>query len=254
MKALVQRGLLAAYRAVHATGVLSTPWGRRAFLRAYAAYKSWFDPSIESLRTFVRAGDWVVDVGANVGHFTVRFARWTRAGGKVLALEPEPDNLVALRDAVARAGLRDTIETVAGAAAESAGVAYLRLNPHNPADHRLGQSGVPVTLHTLDALMAERGDPPVGLVKIDVQGAEPRVIAGAEQLLRRCRPALYIEVDDAALGEAGSSADRLLEQLGDLGYRPHALEAPDRALSPAEVRTACERLGYADFLFLHDGR
>ena len=254
MKALLQRGLLAAYRAAHATGILSTPLGRRTFLRAYAAYKSWFDPSIDPLRAFVREGGWIVDVGANVGHFTLTFARWTGGGGKVLALEPEPDNVAALRDSVSRAGLGDGVEVVAGAAAERTGIAHLRLNPHNPADHRLAQAGVPVSLYTLDGLIAERGDPPVSLIKIDVQGAEPRVIAGAEEVLRRCRPALFIEIDDAALTEAGSSAAALLQQLDRLGYRPSAAGEPARRLSPADVQAACQRLGYADFLFLHESR
>ena len=254
MKGRLQRVLLAGYRALHGTGLLSTPAGRRAFLFAYGLYKRWVDPSVEPLRQHVREGEWIVDVGANVGHLCVQFARWTRSGGRVLAIEPEPHNLAALHAALRRSGLESRVLVVAGVAAEADGELHLTVNPHNPADHRLGERGIPVRAHALDRLLLEHGEPPVGLVKIDVQGAEPRVIEGALRTLERCRPALLVEIDDRALREAGSGAGALVERLARLGYVPVDMLAPQRRLRMDEVETACGELGYADILFLHGAR
>jgi hypothetical protein len=91
-------------------------------------------------------------------------------------------------------------------------------------------------------------------VKIDVQGAEPRVIEGALATLARCRPALFVEIDDQALREAGSSAQALMERLATLGYDPVDLHAPQRRLRMDEVQGACGELGYADILFLPGSR
>lgn len=254
MKGRLQRMLLAGYRALHGTGILSTPAGRRAFLAAYGFYKRWVDVSVEPLRRHVGEGDWIVDVGANVGHLCVQFARWTRGDGRVLAIEPEPDNLAALHAALRRGGLESRVLVVAGVAAEAEGELQLTLNPHNPADHRLGEHGIPVRAHVLDLLLAEQGDPPVGLVKIDVQGAEPRVIEGALRTLARCKPALFVEIDDQALRDAGSGAAALVDRLASLGYVPVDLHAPQRRLRMDEVQAACGELGYADILFLPASR
>jgi hypothetical protein len=103
---------------------------------------------------------------------------------------------------------------------------------------------------TLDDLLRARGWPEVSLIKIDVQGAEARVLAGAREVLERFRPALFLEADDRGLKEYGSSATELLTSCTERGYAIHAragkgLSAPlsiDQALADTE--------GYTDFLIL----
>ena len=137
-----------------------------------------------------------------------------------------------------------------GAAADVDGTLNLVLNPHHPADHRLGEQGTPVTALTLDRLMSERHWPEVSLLKIDVQGAEMRVLRGARQLLERYQPTLYVEVDDKALAEAGASAEMLTAYLAALGYEMYDLDHSDAI--PVDPKFAAERRaaqGYGDYLF-----
>lgn len=107
------------------------------------------------------------------------------------------------------------------------------------ADHRLGESGTAITLDTLDALWTGLGRPEVGLVKIDVQGAEMRVLAGARELIEVCRPALYVEVDADPARVDRAGAVHLLAQLSAMGYRANRARwvgAADRRTSPRRCR------------------
>jgi FkbM family methyltransferase len=204
MKRTLQSLLLASYRVFAASGMLRTTVGRRAYEWCYDLYKAQFEAkAIDRLREYVPPDTMVVDVGANIGFFTLRFAGWLTEGGRVLAVEPDHDNLVRLQNAVARAGLEARVDLVEGAATEACGNFHLVLNPNHPADHRLGDQGIPIAGYSLDALLADRGWPTVSLIKIDVQGAEVRVLRGARETIRRFRPALYVEIDDGALTAAG---------------------------------------------------
>jgi FkbM family methyltransferase len=246
-----QRVLLRLYALARRCGLFETAWGRRAFEWAYDAYKRWMEAAdVEALRSFVEPGTWVVDVGANVGFFTTRFARWVSERGRVIAVEPEAANLARLKTALGDQGIADRVEVVAAAATAAAGPVFLAINPDHPGDHRLAARGATVPGVTLDGLVAERGWARVSLVKIDVQGAEPAVIAGAREVLRRFRPALYVELDDCNLREFGSSAAALIDTLAEMGYRPYRCRAgtPERVERQdllVEAATA-----YTDVLFL----
>src|SRR5262249_7918982 len=160
-------------------------------------YKDRFEAGpVQLLRRWVRPKTIVVDIGANVGFFSLQFASWVTEGGRVIALEPESVNYAGLQRAVARAGLTAVVETIQAAAADVTGQSFLQLNPGHPGDHKLASTGVAVAVTTLDDLLRTRGWPEVSLIKIDVQGAEAQVLAGARETLDRFRPVLFLEVED----------------------------------------------------------
>lgn len=252
MRRAFQKFILFAYRIVSSTGILSTAWGQWLADGVYSFYKRIFEPGIEHLSFLVQPGTSIVDVGANVGFFTLKFAKWVSDGGRVIAIEPEPANLDALNRAISRSGTT-IIDVIQAAAAEKEGELYLSLNPMNPADHRLAERGIPVKAVTIDGLMQARGWPSVSLIKIDVQGAEPRTLAGAKETISRFNPAIFIEIDDEALREAGFSADSLIESLRLQGYKMYGAEkgAVGIPLSNDEAMAKCKDIGYADFVFIH---
>jgi FkbM family methyltransferase len=134
-------------------------------------------------RALVRPGDTVIDVGANIGFWTTNFAAWVGAQGRVLALEPSPRCLRALEWAVASNPAWNIAVAPVGAGARDAeGVLLGHTNlkhsglgavlEHGPAD------GTPVTVRSLASLMTEHGIGRCGLVKIDVEGLEAKVLEG----------------------------------------------------------------------------
>lgn len=249
MKKLIQTLCLGAYRAFTATGLFETSLGKRLFLASYDIYKQWFEAAVaKTLRPWVTPGSVVVDVGANNGFFTVRFARWVGTGGRVLAIEPEVGNIRLLNRRIKQAGVATAVEVIEGVAAEEPGMLRLALNPLHPADHRIGEEGIPVRAWTIDEIVAARGWPIVSLIKIDVQGAEVRVLRGSRDTILRFHPVLFVEIDDRALGEAGFSADMLFDEITGQGYRIYDPYKPSYPLTRSEAALQRRALGYADYL------
>jgi FkbM family methyltransferase len=246
-----QRLLLATYKAVCRTGLLSTRLGRFAFLAVYEGYKRIWDAAhVQALAQLVRPGTTVVDVGANVGFYTKRFAEWVRPGGEVIAIEPEEANYCSLRRVIARRGLVNVLGLQA-VASERAGSLYLQKNPFHPADHRIAETGLEVRAVTIDDVLAERSWPKVSLIKIDVQGAEERVLRGATKTLQELQPAVFLEVDEAALRLMGSSAEVVLRLMISCRYEAHRLmSAKPVRLSQDQALKLCTQGSYVDFLFL----
>jgi FkbM family methyltransferase len=243
--------LVRVYGRVAASGLLSRPRLRRAYERGYFVYKRALEAGpISSLEAFVEPGSTVVDAGANVGFFSLPFARWVGSGGRVVAIEPGLSNLNSLQERIARAGFERVVECVAAVAVDFEGESRVELNLTNPTDHRIGDEGEPIRAVTVDSLLVD--DPRrVSLIKIDVQGAEAMVIDGARETIETHRPALFLEVDDRTLRRFGSSAAALMDQLTGFGYEPRQLTR-DGVGPPisAEDLIAASDEGKGDALFL----
>ena len=252
MKRFIQLAILNVYRLVRSSGLHSTTWGRDLSERAYFIYKKLFELNIDHLRDAVRPGTTVLDVGANIGFFTVMFSKWTIDGVRLIAIEPESSNVDALKRSIVRNKCQN-VEIIHAAAAESEGNLFLSLNLTNPADHRLGEDGVPITAVTIDGLMRSKGWPIVSFIKMDIQGAEPRALAGASETISRFHPTIFMEVDDEALQAAGFSANELIDSLRCLGYRMYssAKAGIGLPLDNDDAQKQREKLGYADFVFIH---
>ena len=249
MLRLAQTALLRLYGLFYSP--LHTRVGRRVFLISYAAYKRFEARGVLALAPIVPMGSTVCDVGANVGYCTRHFARWVGPRGRVIAIEPEPENVAELRSEIQRRGL-DHVECVQAAAGAQTGRGRLVLNRMHPGDHRLGQDGIEVAIITIDDVMAEREWPRVSLIKIDVQGAELAVIDGAIETLCRWRPALYVEVDNEALSRQGTTAASLVMRLEALGYAPHVTvtRGTPRRVEAADVIQRSLAGRYVDVLWL----
>lgn len=211
-----------------------------------------FEPSkYERIRELLPPGGTFVDVGANVGEFTVFGGRVSGPDGRVLAVEVEPTNARWLRENVRRHGLSHRVDVAEVAAADHDGETELILSSsasihtiveselHEQIDDLKPVGRITVPTRRLDGLLAEHGFRQPDVVKIDVEGAELMVLRGAPQLLSGDAPLvllidLHFGVDLVELGDL----------LRDAGFRL-ALEAspeqpieriPDGATAIVAVR------------------
>ena len=176
----------------------------------------------------LKAGDVFVDVGANIGYFTVLAAHVVGAGGRVVAFEPHDGARAMLEALVRRNGVSACVEIVPLALADAAGDATLfveeAITAHSTIEPSLSPMRHVATLSpaavvhvtTLDEWMASHREllPRVRCVKIDVEGAEARVIAGMTATLQLPHVTIVCETTigsaaDTALARAGFTRRRI---------------------------------------------
>jgi FkbM family methyltransferase len=216
---VIQSLALRVYRTPFVRRFSQTQVGSAIFVFCYDVYKDVVEvPGNRALGRFIPPKSWVIDVGANIGFFTERFAKWVRDGGRVIAIEPDIQNVALLNKRLKRRRLT-VVDVHQAAATDRSGTVYLSRNPSHPGDHRISDKGEKVSACTIDELVAQAGNPVVGLIKVDTQGSERVVLAGAAKTLERCRPTLFIEIDDAALRENDTTAAELVNELQTSQYR-----------------------------------
>lgn len=185
------------------------------------------EPEFRALERWVHPGDWVLDVGANVGHYTARLSNLVGAQGRVVAFEPMPETFAILAS-VAAACPHGNITLVNAAASDRTDLVSMSAPAYasggrNLYQARIGDDDAGRSIATLpiDALALPR----VSLAKIDVEGHEAAVLRGMAQLLGRDRPVLIVEGLDAEV-------DRLTRELGyeathTVGSPNHVLVVPE---------------------------
>jgi FkbM family methyltransferase len=138
------------------------------------------------------AGDTFIDLGANLGYYTVLVGLRVGPTGRGFAFEPEPDNFALLERNLAMNGLTH-VTAEHCAVSDRNGAASLHVSADNQGDHRLYDSGdkrgvVPARTVTLDAFFGDSARFPEGsvnlrLVKMDTQGCEALILRGAGRLV-----------------------------------------------------------------------
>ena len=192
-----------------------------------------YEPEITRLLgSLVGPEDVGLDIGANVGIHTLTMAKLA-SKGRVLAFEPHPQTVERLRANLALNGVSNA-EVVQAALLDREGTVSLfdRDDNSNRAMASLhdydGWSSMSVQGTTLDKALQDRGVDKVAVVKIDVEGFEPAVLAGAQAMLGRDRPALIFEYMDWAWRNCGYSFDDTVEALRGLGYTRFFVIEPRR--------------------------
>jgi FkbM family methyltransferase len=170
----------------------------------------------------VQPGMNVIDVGADVGYYTLLFAAHVGLHGRVVAFEPIPASKALLDRNIAQ-NLLSNVVSCDFALGDQAGCFVLEapLNKSRVALHK-GQpeaGDIEIKIRIFDEWRDTMRIGAVHLVKIDVEGAELMVLQGMKRTLREDRPALLIEIHPMYLPQFGHSAEDLAMFLEQLGYR-----------------------------------
>jgi FkbM family methyltransferase len=188
------------------------------------------------LEKAVRPGATVVDVGAFIGHFTLLAARATGPSGRVHAFEPDPRDYPWLLRNVEENGFTGRVIAEAVALSDRTGTALLHLAQQDTSQSSIvfaadAAGSVAVPTIALDEHLPRGSE--VGLVKIDVEGAEIEALRGMEGILTGSPDvSLFIEVNPRALEAAGFSTEVLLDRLRELGFDYLLIDEPHETLVP----------------------
>jgi FkbM family methyltransferase len=195
--------------------------------RMLATSGVWEPHVTASLRSVLRRGDVVADVGANIGYFTLLAARLVGSAGRVYAVEPSPGTYAALLDNIGRNGLGNVTPVQAAAGAEAGeatlrdvvegtnrGASSLRSDPERGWGVRKAVAVTVPMLPLADIVLAEEW-PSLRVVKIDVEGFEADVVRGLVPILDAGhRPAVLVEVHTDIDPDAAGAVVELAERYG----------------------------------------
>lgn len=220
---------------------------------AYATYhatRGWEPELHAALTRTLEPGACVLDVGAHVGLFTLAAALRIGPTGRVIAFEAAPATVATLRRHVDMNGFGERVEVVSAAVGDVEGEI-----PFYVGDETMSAS---ITRASLDELRPQRDDAPAfeiqeirvpaltldgfchrrgvraTCVKIDVEGAELRVLRGAEAILRSSAE-VFCEVHPAQLEAAGGSEDEFVALAARLGRAVLKIDERDDGIYHARL-------------------
>ena len=214
----------------------------------FGEYFEW--ETINFIDAYLRPGDVVADVGANVGMFAYAAARSVGADGRVVCFEPLSWAADVIERNVRRNGLGERLQVHRMAASDVEGTAEfaadLDVSSHIAWTNGPGVSRESVTVRTrrLDDVLSAVGG--LALLKLDVEGAEWHALQGfKDHLASGNPPVIIIEAHDHSLRKMGSSRVAVLELLASNGYQNYSFD--DRA-----TRLTTAIVGASDLIAVHD--
>lgn len=186
------------------------------------AFTGFYEPELSrELARLASSGGVFVDVGANMGYFSLVWAANSAPNGRVVAFEASPRNVDLLRNNITVNGLGGRIRVIAKAAGRSDGSISFDAGPENQTGWGgiatdLSQRTITVPIVRLDS---ELPDLDIDVLKVDVEGADTWVLRGAEALLRKRKiRRIFFEQLDRRMRDLGILPGEAREFLNDVGY------------------------------------
>lgn len=187
----------------------------------YFSYKRFSDrDKISLIKRHVKPGMTVLDVGANIGFYTILLSRSVGKDGTVYAFEPDVTNFKYIKQLTKNLG---NVKPIHAACGEKNGTTCLYISEKLNVDHHVYESDefrqkVEVKMISVDEFLKNEKNG-IGFVKIDVQGYDCSVFKGMKDTLARSSNTLIIsELWPYGLMQAGSSADEYLSEVAHAGF------------------------------------
>jgi len=186
--------------------------------QSYLLWGGFENKEIEHALENVAEGDVVFDIGANVGLYSAVFAEKVGETGRVIAIEPFSENVKRLKANMKKNSFFN-VTSYECALSDTAGVvtlfmasdsAYLSLN--QPIGDKGRNERVSVDAFLLDDIWDREGNPDVSFIKLDVEGAEEKVLTGGGRCIAQCNPMIQLECFDT------TALEGIINVLGQHGY------------------------------------
>jgi len=186
----------------------------------------------------VTEGMIVIDIGANIGYYTLLAAKAVGNNGRVFCFEPEPSNYALLLKNI-KENNHGNVTPVKKAVTNTTGVVKLFISKepgqHSIASDNLHQRAISVDSTTLDDFFVGK-EYPIHAIKMDIEGAELATFQGMRNIIAK-NPQLVIftEFNPRCLMMAGASPTEYFQMLINYGFKIHAIDEQKQSLEPAEL-------------------
>ncbi len=188
------------------------------------------------LKQYVQKGDRVIDLGANIGLYTLTLARLVGEEGKVYAFEPEPTNFALLTKNIEVNGYKNVV-LERKAVSDKTGTARLFRCADNAGDHRIMDSGegmrdsIEIEMLSLDDYFHDN-PVPIHFIKLDIQGAEGGALRGMREVFARSSGLrILMEFWPAGLEKFGTKPREVLEFLKSENFQILRIDRRKRCLT-----------------------
>lgn len=218
----------------------------RVVSQSLISFGTWEEHETNLFKKNIKKGDVVIDVGANIGYYTLIAAELVGKNGKVFAFEPNTRNCALLKKNVEVNGYKN-VEIIDKALSDFNGTGKLFLtNEDNYGDLRIFNSNdnresVGIKLITLDSFLNKKKIN-VNVIKMDVQGAEVRVLKGATNTLKKNKQLkLFTEFWPKALKLSGSSQYEYADILNSNKFSIYEIDNENKSMSKTTMKKLFEK-------------
>jgi FkbM family methyltransferase len=173
----------------------------------------------------VREGQVIIDVGANVGYYTIQLSKKIGSTGKIIAIEPDTDTFDILRQNCNLNNLNNVELQNVAVGAKNEKIKLFRSDTHSGISslvENVGSNSITIDAITLDGLLGDKYKK-INWVKIDVEGYEVFVLKGAEKSLSRIETIL-IEIHEEILRQNDQSPQDVIQILKESGFAIHTFQ------------------------------
>jgi len=209
---------------------------------------------VNLFKKLVSRGMVVVDIGANIGYYTLIAANLVGDEGKVFAFEPDPENYALLVKNIEVNGYKNIIP-VQKAVSNKTGTTNLFLCEQNKGQHTIFEpssywKSIMVKSITLDDYFSEQQDS-IDAIKMDIEGAEMLALLGMDRIIKQS-PSLKIftEFRPEELRACGSSAEEFLNKVTGYGFKLHFINEQKQLVEPIDIGHLMEMRAVRLNLFL----
>ena len=173
------------------------------------------------IREEIHEGDIVIDVGANIGYYTLIFAQLVGSSGKVFAFEPEPKNFEILKKNIEINNYQNIVAEQK-IVSDKSGIVKLFIAEHGIVGHRINQEKSSQKFIEVESIILDNYikklnlDNKINFIKIDVEGSEPKVLEGTKEIIKKSNQLkIFTEFNREVVKEYGIEPKEMI----DLFYR-----------------------------------
>jgi FkbM family methyltransferase len=200
--------------------------------------------SMDYVRRTLQPGMVFVDVGANIGLFTLTAARQIGANGRVFAFEPGNDNCALLRKNVEVNNYTGNVTVIEKAVSNKSGTCTLFKSEFNPADHRIYEVSKDRKSMEIECIALDDYFKPgnrIDMIKMDIEGAEELAIKGMERILTETKKLqLVVECWPSMLAKAGTDPVALFTSLQNKGFSLSVIDDAAKTITPMDAAKAVQ--------------